>query len=78
MTKCHFSARENFQTSGPKFAKPKPIRVTPIPLETSAFTISQQDRTRHMSDHGRSANMDEAVYEGPNGSTLEEYIERGE
>ena len=78
MTKCHFSARENFQTSGPKFAKPKPVRVTPIPLETSTFIISQQHMTRQMNDHGWSASMDEDGYEGPNGSTLEEYIGRGE
>jgi hypothetical protein len=52
MIKCHFSAPENFQTSGPKFAKPKPIRVTPIPLESSTFTISQQHITRQMNNHG--------------------------
>ena len=75
---CYFSAPGKFQISGPKFAEPKPIRVTPIPLETSTFIISQQHTTRQMNDHGWSASMNEDGYEGPNGSTLEEYIGRGE
>ena len=47
-------------------------------MEISVSTVLQQHLTLQMSDHGLSTNMDEDVYEGPNGFTLEEDVERGE
>jgi len=78
-----FSTHKNFQISGLKFAKTKQTRATPIPLNpmvTSACNVLQQNQTREMTDNGVSTNMGEDVYdsEEPNGSTLEEGIERSE
>jgi len=61
--------------------KNKQICATQIPLtpmEISVCTVLQQHPTLPMRDHGSSTNMDDNVYKGLNGSTLEEDIERDE
>ena len=78
--RCQFSAHQNFQSSGVRFAKPKQIRATPIPLdpvEISVHTILQQHLAPQMRDQGLSTNTDE-VHQEPNGLTLGRDVERGE
>ena len=80
LMQCHFSMHVNFQISGLRFAGTNQIRATPSlpnPMETSVCTALQQHPTRQMSDHGLSTDMDEDIYEEPNGSTLEEDVECG-
>ena len=77
-----FSTHENFPRSGLKFAKNKQIRAPPIPLNPmesyAVVPVSQQYTTGQMGDHGLSTNVDEGVYEEPNGSALEEDMACGE
>jgi len=72
---CRFSAHENFQRSGLKFAKKKQIRATPVPLdpmESLVSPVSLHHTTGQMKNRGLSTNIDEGVYEEPNRSTLQD------
>ena len=77
MINVRFSAHENVQISGLKFAKKQQIRATPVPLnpmESPVFPVSQRHTTGQKRNRGLSTNIDEGTYEEPNGSTLEEDV----